>query len=332
MKILYGIQATGNGHLSRAKDIIPELKKYGELDLLVSGTTAEVQLDHPIKFKHKGFGFTFGNRGGIDFVESFKNADVFSLIKDIRNVPAAEYDLILSDFEPVSAWAAKLRKAASVGISHQAAFLSSKVPVISGIHYGDYIMKTYAPTTESIGFHYERYDNFIYTPIIRQEIRNLKTSNAGHYTAYLPAYHDDIIFDHVSNFPEVKWHIFSKKTKTKYSRENVEFFPVSEKDFLESLASCEGFLTGGGFQGTSEALFLGKKLLVVPMFHQFEQQSNAKALEDMGAAIIWSAEDWKKLEGWLQEGVYIKKHYPDLTAEIIKNIMDNPEKYFNKKL
>jgi len=37
MKILYAIQGTGNGHLARAVDIIPELKKYGTLDLFVSG-------------------------------------------------------------------------------------------------------------------------------------------------------------------------------------------------------------------------------------------------------------------------------------------------------
>jgi UDP:flavonoid glycosyltransferase YjiC (YdhE family) len=30
MKILYAIQGTGNGHVSRAREIIPIPKKYGE--------------------------------------------------------------------------------------------------------------------------------------------------------------------------------------------------------------------------------------------------------------------------------------------------------------
>ena len=38
MKILYAIQGTGNGHLSRARDIIPILQKKGDVDILVSGT------------------------------------------------------------------------------------------------------------------------------------------------------------------------------------------------------------------------------------------------------------------------------------------------------
>ena len=44
MKILYAIQGTGNGHISRARDIIPVLMQMGELDILISGTEAEVEL------------------------------------------------------------------------------------------------------------------------------------------------------------------------------------------------------------------------------------------------------------------------------------------------
>ena len=44
MKILYAIQGTGNGHLSRARDIIPALQNKGDLDILVSGTQADVDL------------------------------------------------------------------------------------------------------------------------------------------------------------------------------------------------------------------------------------------------------------------------------------------------
>ena len=49
MKILYAIQGTGNGHLSRARDIIPVLQQKGELDILVSGIQADVDLPYPVK-------------------------------------------------------------------------------------------------------------------------------------------------------------------------------------------------------------------------------------------------------------------------------------------
>src|ERR1700734_409394 len=57
MKILYAIQGTGNGHISRAREIVPLLQQYGELDLLVSGTEAEVSLSQPLKYRFHGFSF-----------------------------------------------------------------------------------------------------------------------------------------------------------------------------------------------------------------------------------------------------------------------------------
>ena len=42
MKILYAIQGTGNGHLTRAKEIIPILKEKGDVDILISGSECDI--------------------------------------------------------------------------------------------------------------------------------------------------------------------------------------------------------------------------------------------------------------------------------------------------
>jgi UDP:flavonoid glycosyltransferase YjiC (YdhE family) len=44
MKVLYAIQGTGNGHISRARALVPELQKHCELDLLISGTESRLVL------------------------------------------------------------------------------------------------------------------------------------------------------------------------------------------------------------------------------------------------------------------------------------------------
>ena len=54
MKIFYAIQGTGNGHISRAVQLYPYLKKYGEVDFFLSGSNAQLNVDIPIKFKSKG--------------------------------------------------------------------------------------------------------------------------------------------------------------------------------------------------------------------------------------------------------------------------------------
>ncbi|RYY68461.1 MAG: glycosyl transferase, partial [Chitinophagaceae bacterium] len=37
MKILYALQATGNGHISRASEILPILETMADVDVLLSG-------------------------------------------------------------------------------------------------------------------------------------------------------------------------------------------------------------------------------------------------------------------------------------------------------
>ena len=44
MKILYGIQGTGNGHISRSREVLKYLCKEAEVDILVSGIHHEVDL------------------------------------------------------------------------------------------------------------------------------------------------------------------------------------------------------------------------------------------------------------------------------------------------
>ena len=104
-----------------------------------------------------------------------------------------DYDLVINDFEPVTAWACKLRKKKIGCAESSISILSPKTPIISGIHLGAIILKIMLQLLIKVGFHFERYDDFIRTPVIRSEIRNLKPENLGHYTVYLPAYSDEFI-------------------------------------------------------------------------------------------------------------------------------------------
>ena len=247
MKILFAIQGTGNGHISRAREIVPLLQKYGEVDLLVSGTEAEVSLSQPLKYRFHGISFVFGKNGGVDKWATFKIMNLWQFVRDMWRLPLADYDLIINDFEPVSAWACKLRKVPSVSLSHQCSFVSDKTPRPKKWNYGHWLLKYYSPTTHHIGFHFESYDDFIHTPVIRSEIRNLQTANLGHYTVYLPAYDDKTLIRHLTKNLAIQWHVFSKREKTAYQIENGHIFPVSNEAFNNSLATGEGLLTGGGF-------------------------------------------------------------------------------------
>lgn len=323
MKILYAIQGTGNGHISRAREIVPILQQYGELDLLVSGTEAEVSLSQPLKYKFHGFSFVFGNNGGVDYWATYKLMNLRQLWRDIHSLPLKQYDLIINDFEPVSAWACRLQKIPAVSLSHQCSFVSPNTPRAGKSGYSELLFKYYSPTQHHIGFHFERYADFIHTPVIRSEIRNLKTANLGHYTVYLPAYDDKLLAKLLNQAGKVEWHVFSKRQKTPYQQGNVHVFPVNNEAFNNSLANCEGLLTGGGFEGPAEALYMQKKVLMIPMKGQYEQQCNAVAASKLGVPVIHEIDDQFvfHINNWIGSDKKVEVNFPDETAKIIDDMI-----------
>jgi len=325
MKILLAIQATGNGHISRAQAIYPILQKYGEVDVLVSGTQSSVPKAFPVKYQLKGLSFIIGKKGGIDLVRSFFHFDWWQFFRQVYTLPVQEYDIIINDFEPVVAWACKLRNKTCYGLSHQAAVAHPSSPKPGAMHgLSAWILKNYAPTTFAFGFHFQRYDPLLFTPIIRPKVRNLQSVNAGHYTVYLPAYQQDRLASFLAQFKEVQWHIFSKDAKGTSYFNNVTIYPVSDDAFLLSMAAAAGVLCGAGFETPAEALYLQKKLAVVPMKKQYEQYCNAAALAQMGVPVwmdVYTAAP--AIAEWLKASQSIVVDYPDQTYEIIELLIAN---------
>ena len=209
MKILYAIQGTGNGHLSRARDIIPILQQKGELDILVSGTEAEVALPYPVKYTFKGLSFVFGKKGGIDLLATYKKSNLKRLYNEVKSLPVEEYDIVINDFEPVSAWACKLKGKTCIGLSHQAAVINKHAPKpVKNDLVGSVVLKNYAPVTEQYGFHFEQYDKNIFTPVIRSQVRQAKPADKGHYTVYLPSYSDERIIKVLKQVEAIEWQVF----------------------------------------------------------------------------------------------------------------------------
>lgn len=325
MKILYAIQGTGNGHLSRSMDIVPLLQQMGDVDVLVSGTQGDLNLPFPIKYKLHGFGFVFGKSGGVDFWKSFLKSQFRVFLREIRELPVDKYDLVINDFEPVSAWACYLANKTCIGLSHQAAVLNEKAPLPDETDMiGKLILKNYAPVTANYGFHFKKYDKKTFTPVIRQQVREQEVANRGHYTVYLPAYDDKRLVSRLSEFKDVQWDVFSKHNKKTKQYDNVLIQPINNKAFIKSMAQSEGVLCGAGFETPAEALFMKKKLLVIPMKNQYEQQLNAASLKEMGVPVIKSLKPKhnETILNWINNGAAIKVDYPDTTREILQNLVN----------
>lgn len=324
MKILYAIQGTGNGHLSRARDIIPILQQKGELDILVSGIQADVELPYPVKYKFKGLSFIFGKKGGVDLIATYRKSNLKQLYREIKSLPVEDYDLVINDFEPISAWACKMKHKECIGLSHQAAVINKKSPKPKKKDLvGKAVLNNYAPVTAAYGFHFGAYDKNIFTPVIRNQMRASKPENKGHYTVYLPAYSDERIIKVLGEIKNITWQVFSKHTKKEYREKNFHIRPINNEQFIESFINCTGILCGAGFETPAEALFLKKKLLVIPMKGQYEQQCNAAALKTMNVPVIKSLKkkNVDKIQAWISDKQLITVNYPDTTQRIINMVI-----------
>jgi uncharacterized protein (TIGR00661 family) len=324
MKVLYAIQATGNGHVSRANEIIPLLQKKCDLDILLSGTQADVGLNHPVKYSRKGLSFIFGKKGGVDLYKTFKQMQSKKFLSEIKKLPVEEYDLVINDFEPISAWACKIKNIPCIGMSHQFGVMHRNAPrPVNADLFAIMVLKYYAPCQSGVGFHFKKYGDNIFTPVIKKEIRNALVKNLGHYTVYLPAYDDKKLVSFFSVFKNTEWQIFSKHSNKIYKTDNCCIQPVSAAAFTESFTTCEGIICGAGFETPAEALQMGKKLLVIPMKHQYEQHCNAAAAHDLGVPVIKSLKKkhLHKVENWLNDKQALHINFPDETEKIIDLVL-----------
>jgi uncharacterized protein (TIGR00661 family) len=324
MKVLYAAQGTGNGHLARAREIVPILQQAVDLDIMVSGSNSEVTLPVPVKFKSKGLSLFYDKTGGLSLTKTFQNLHSRAIMREVRDLPVEAYDLVINDFEPISAYASILKGVPCVGFGHQAAFLSAKTPRPKKRSYvGEFILKHYAPCYYALGLHFDEFDGFIHKPVIRREIRELDVTEGNHFTVYLGHYSDDVVVRQLRKLKDAEWHLFSKTAKTVMVECNVTVLPINSGEFARSLASSRGLLTGAGFESPAEAIFLGKKVMAVPIRGQYEQKCNAKALQNLGVTVVKKIGKRfpEKLKLWVEEAKPLQISYPDQTEALVGQVL-----------
>ncbi len=283
MKILYSVQATGNGHISRAHQLYPYLCELGNVDIMVSGSNATLNMEIPVKYTSKGMSLFYSQCGGLNYLKTLKAFNYFRIYQEAKDLPVEKYDLIINDFDHITSKACRIKNVPSVQFGHQASFMSDKTPrPESRSILGEWVLNKYAPSSNYVGLHFDRYDDFIFPPIIKDVFINANSSDQGHITVYLPSYDMVCLKEIFKTVSPREIHWFIPEIDKPYVDGNIHFFPINQKLFNESLIHCHGLLTGGGFETPAEALYLGKKLLTIPIDGQYEQQCNAAALQNSG--------------------------------------------------
>ena len=321
MKILYAVQATGNGHISRAIQLLPYLKKYGDVDVFLSGANATLETPLPVRFRSSGLSLFYSTCGGLDFSTMWKQNSVVRALKEARQLPVEKYGLVVNDFDFITARACRIRQMPSVQFGHQASFMSINTPrpdkrsVI-----GEMILKRFAPATHYMGLHFRAYDSFIFPPVIKDVFRHATPTDRGHITVYLAAYQRHCLESHFQSIPHLHFHWFLKGVKHVHREGNITFFPIGNDLFNRSLLDCHGIITGGGFETPAEALYLGKKLMCIPIRGQYEQLCNAAALKQMGVTVLEDADTAhfaEEIQSWINDS---KANIPQQANQVEKTL------------
>ena len=316
MRILYGVQGTGNGHIARARAMAHALQKRGvDVDFLFSGRAKDKFFsmeEFGDYLVYQGLTFVSHN-GKLSYARTCLKNNVLAFWREVACLDLSNYDLILNDFEPVSAWAAKRQQKTVISISHQNAFRHA-VPLRGANWLDKKIIEHFAPATHHIGLHWYHFEQPILPPIVHTHSGPVASDDF--VLVYLP-------FENLSDISELLLR-FSSQTFVCYhpevieaqQLENCQLLPLSFEGFQHHLHRCSGVIANGGFELPSEALTLGKKLLLKPLSGQFEQLSNVATLEDLGMATCMESLEASTVRQWLDEEPAESVNYPDVAQAI----------------
>jgi uncharacterized protein (TIGR00661 family) len=317
MNILYGVQATGNGHISRSREIIHALKTAGHsVRVILSGRDPEQLWDMDV-FKpytaYRGMTFEY-SRGRLQYIKTARALAIRQMYRDIRSYRAPlAFDVALVDFEPVTARIARRLRIPSIGIGHQYAF-NYRVPVPNFDPVARWILRCFAPADHALGLHWHHFGYPILPPVVPPITCDAAVQN-NKIVVYLPFEERSEVLRLLSPFTDHSFYYYTGVSEP--CREGtVHLRPFSRTGFIDDLKTCNGVICNAGFELASEALHIGKKLLVKPLAGQLEQTANALALRTLGLGDSMNTLNSDTVHSWLARDPVPARNYPDV-AQLI---------------
>lgn len=329
MKILYGVQATGNGHISRSRVMAKYLKQENvDVTYLFSGREKSKLFDMEIfgDYLHRR-GLTFStNLGKIDYFQSLLTNNIYSFLRDIFSLNVDDYDLIITDFEPITAWAAIRANKPSLAIGHQYAF-GINTPIAGESFLAKQIMNHFAPAKQSVGLHWSPFNDNVLPPIIDIELE--KSATKGPILVYLPFEDQQQVTAMLNKFCDSRFVQYSEEFEDG-EQQNVLLRQTCHQGFKSDLKQASGVICNSGFELNSECIYLGIPILTKPISGQMEQESNALAIEKLGLGQVMASLDIDKIDHWLNNLPPQKQQkIPDVAKAIVNWLTSNPKGEFS---
>ncbi len=319
MKVLYGVNGEGMGHATRSEVAIGALLAGGhEVRVMASGAAFRY-LSGRLGEVNEIFGPSFAMEQGEirrwATVTHTMNAARHELPGSVKRWMATvnewRPEVVVTDFEPLSGRYARLARIPLVCVDNihmidrcrhdpaivdgaaedfQIARAVTKAMVPTA---GDYIVTTFFRPPLLRG------RTILVPPIVRPAIVDAEPVRGEHLIVYSDG--SDALIDALRASGQ-RCLVYGMRDGPLVGTTDgaIEFRPRSVDGFLADLVTARGVITGGGFSLLSEAVYLGKPVLSVPLRGQFEQLMNARYLEREGYGLCAPAVDTPVLEAFLE--------------------------------
>lgn len=323
MKILYGVQATGNGHISRCRKMAAHFRARGaDVTWLISGRPREQLFDMECfgDFECRD-GLTMSQENGrVSYRRTIQGAKTATFMRDIQRLSLEPYDVVVTDFEPITAWSARLRGKPCIGIGHQYAFRRA-IPRDRSNLAADSVLRWFAPADIAIGLHWHHFGTDVLPPIIDPRLAP-RRGNDPLILVYLPFEDQAAVTQLLHHFPQQRFVQYSPDLDDGEAG-NVSFRKTCYQGFHDHLVQATAVVCNAGFELVSECLHIGVPVLVKPVAGQIEQLSNAVALDHLRWGRTTPKLDEAVLGEWLSTPPATPTiRYPDVAATLVDWLLD----------
>ncbi|MFX1317596.1 MAG: glycosyltransferase family protein [Promethearchaeota archaeon] len=302
MRLLYGINTNGQGHINRARDVIRQLLLDGhQVDCLFSGPTPPLYAKSlSRRWRHiPGYKIKFSGHG-INVPETllqnllhFRNFPrIFENVR--RLVKLEDYDAVITDFEGFSCMAGLATQKPVISVDHQHSLIHFK-QVLPPVQVHDLIVGMgLVLYCTPLCHHYFAIDfvqelqrsgiGTLFPLFEKSELLDYTPTVEDHYCVYLPYLREQHLLKVLKTFPEEQFRVYGYNRKETHC--NISFEPTGRQSFLKDMASSKGVLMHAGFSSSWEAILLKKHIYLNPLDNHIEQATNAHRLAKIDRAHV----------------------------------------------
>lgn len=323
--ILYGINGEGSGHSTRAKEVISHLQEKGHRVHVVSFDRGLNNLKNDFDVTEIfGFRFSYVNNrvryrrtAAKNLITAPKAARSFARL--MRLTDEWKIDLVITDFEPLSSRVGHRKRLPVISIDNQHCLTNTDVSLprqhrrdaaaaklatrLMTPHAQAYLVTSFFPVRS------KKSTTFVVPPILRREVLAAEPASGDYVLVYVTSPAKDL----AALLQQVRCKFVAYGFGQEGQQGNILFKKPSMEGFLRDLAGCKAIIANAGFSLVSEALYLRKPYLAVPVKHQFEQIFNAYYLDKEGYGATWDELTKERVESFLYNLPHFAEalsHYP----------------------